>query len=184
MKKEFDLSIIRPKIGFNINPITLIPINKIKLYDYEFDFDVYLESKKCNLQRPLVWTLEQKQEFVLSILKGIPIPSLAIVLHQRNDKDKGVYKIIDGKQRLNAIISFYNNEFPIPCDDEIYYYNDLPKDVQFMIGNWHPNAQIAYSYWDDNISDDNLIKWFNLINFAGTEQELSHKNKLNSLLNK
>lgn len=32
-----------------------------------------------------------KQEFVLSILKGIPIPSLAIVFHQRNDKDKGVY---------------------------------------------------------------------------------------------
>ena len=82
------------------------------------------------------------------------------------------------------VLKVLKDGFPITVDDEDYLFSELPKDIKFMIEHYSPTAQIAYSYYDDKISDDDLIKWFNLLNFAGTEQEKSHKDKLNSLINK
>jgi hypothetical protein len=74
------------------------------------------------------------------------------------------------------------NEFPIPCDGEMFFFNDLPQDIQNFLMRWEGSAQIAYSYYDDKISDKGLIQWFRLLNFAGTQQDKEHlgllKNKL------
>ena len=51
-------------------------------------------------QRKLVWTLEEKQKLIDSILKDYPIP--AILLAEK----EGKFEIIDGLQRLHAILSF------------------------------------------------------------------------------
>lgn len=59
------------------------------------------------------------------------IPRLAFLC----DKD-GVYQVIDGKQRLNALLGFYNNVFDIIIDDESYYFKDLPGDYQRVIGGY------------------------------------------------
>ena len=59
-------------------------------------------------QRKLVWTLEEKQKLVESILKRYPIP--AILLAEKDDKS-GCYEIIDGLQRLHAIMSFIETAF-------------------------------------------------------------------------
>ena len=45
----------------------------------DFDFDIYLHTKKCNLQRDLVWTDLQKQQLILSLLKEISIPKFAVI---------------------------------------------------------------------------------------------------------
>ena len=52
-------------------------------------------------QRKLVWTVDEKEYLIDSIIKGLPIP--LVLLAQTND---GKLEIIDGLQRLNAIISF------------------------------------------------------------------------------
>lgn len=57
-------------------------------------------------QRKLVWTLEEKQRLIESILKKYPIP--AILLAERAD---GTYEIIDGLQRLFSIMSFIETSF-------------------------------------------------------------------------
>jgi hypothetical protein len=62
-------------------------------------------------QRKLVWTLEEKQKLIGSILKKYPIP--AILLAERDGKP-GTYEIIDGLQRLHSIVSFIENAFPLP----------------------------------------------------------------------
>ena len=59
-------------------------------------------------QRKLVWTLEEKQRLIESILKGYPIP--AILIAERKGTD-GTYEIIDGLQRLHAIVSFIETSF-------------------------------------------------------------------------
>jgi hypothetical protein len=59
-------------------------------------------------QRKLVWTLEEKQRLVESILKGYPIP--AILIAERKGA-AGTYEIIDGLQRLHAIVSFIETSF-------------------------------------------------------------------------
>lgn len=59
-------------------------------------------------QRKLVWTLEEKQKLIESILKKYPIP--AILLAEKED-EPGSYEIIDGLQRLHAIMSFVETSF-------------------------------------------------------------------------
>lgn len=61
-------------------------------------------------QRKLVWTLEEKQKLVESILRRYPIP--AILLSEKDD-GSGKLEIIDGLQRLNAIISFIEGAFAL-----------------------------------------------------------------------
>lgn len=59
-------------------------------------------------QRKLVWTLLEKQKLIESILNKYPIP--AILIAER--EDAGTYEIIDGLQRLHAIVSFIETTFP------------------------------------------------------------------------
>ncbi len=61
-------------------------------------------------QRKLVWTLEEKQKLIGSLLRKYPIP--AILLAER-DGNPGTYEIIDGLQRLHSIVSFIENAFPL-----------------------------------------------------------------------
>lgn len=58
-------------------------------------------------QRKLVWTLEEKQRLIESIIKRYPIP--AILIAERKSGDG--YEIIDGLQRLHAIVSFIEAGF-------------------------------------------------------------------------
>lgn len=60
-------------------------------------------------QRKLVWTIEEKQSFIDSIIKGFPIP--IILLAEVGEAGDIKYEIIDGMQRLNAIMSFIEQEY-------------------------------------------------------------------------
>lgn len=60
-------------------------------------------------QRKLVWTVEEKQKLIDSIVKDYPIP---LILLADIDEDGVVkHEIMDGMQRLNAIFSFIENGF-------------------------------------------------------------------------
>ncbi|GHC56150.1 DUF262 domain-containing protein [Neogemmobacter tilapiae] len=73
-------------------------------------------------QRKLVWTLEEKQKLVESILRKYPIP--AILLAEKDD-GSGHLEIIDGLQRLNAIISFIEGAFAL-TDGRIFDISSFP----------------------------------------------------------
>lgn len=61
-------------------------------------------------QRKLVWSVEEKQGLIDSILKGYPIP--LILLAEVTDSDGNrLYEIIDGIQRFNAVFTFIENAF-------------------------------------------------------------------------
>jgi hypothetical protein len=62
-------------------------------------------------QRKLIWTVEEKIQFIDSILKGYPVP--LFLLADIKYKDVSRYEIIDGMQRLNAIVSFIEQEFSV-----------------------------------------------------------------------
>src|SRR5690554_1731443 len=59
-------------------------------------------------QRKLVWTVDEKEYLIDSIVNDLPIPLILLA-----QTDEGKLEIIDGLQRLNAIISFIENRFPI-----------------------------------------------------------------------
>lgn len=62
-------------------------------------------------QRKLVWSIEEKRAFIDSLRKSFPVPLilLADVSHEGADR----FEIIDGMQRLNAVVSFIEGEFDV-----------------------------------------------------------------------
>jgi hypothetical protein len=61
-----------------------------------------------DFQRNLVWQPKQKSELIESILMGIPLPLIYV-----KEDERGVYIIVDGKQRLSTLFEFINNEFAL-----------------------------------------------------------------------
>jgi hypothetical protein len=61
-----------------------------------------------DFQRHDVWSLKQKSELIESILMGIPLPLIYV-----KEDDRGVYIIVDGRQRLTTLFQFMSHEFPL-----------------------------------------------------------------------
>lgn len=150
--------------------------------DYVFDFDVYLPTIGMNLQRPHVWTLRQRQELILSILKELKIPNVTLIQVSEKDRSR-TYQVIDGKQRLSAIIDFANDRFPINVDGVDYLFSELSTPCQREILGFWITGDLGYEYHDAPISDAEKIRWFELINFAGTPQDAEHMAGLKKSIN-
>jgi len=61
-------------------------------------------------QRKLVWSVEEKQSFIDSLMQQLPVP--LILVAERQSEAGPRLEIIDGLQRLDAVFSFVNNGFP------------------------------------------------------------------------
>lgn len=61
-----------------------------------------------DFQRNDVWSTKQSAELVESILMGIPIPT--IYLFEMKD---GTKQVVDGRQRISAILGFLNDKFSL-----------------------------------------------------------------------
>lgn len=59
-------------------------------------------------QRKLVWNKDQERELIESILMGIPMPIVYVF-----EDENGIKQVVDGRQRISAIISYMNNEFKL-----------------------------------------------------------------------
>jgi len=57
-------------------------------------------------QRKPAWKTKQRKLLLSSLFNGIPIPALIFHKHFRKDKEKFVYDVLDGKQRLQTIFHF------------------------------------------------------------------------------
>lgn len=64
-------------------------------------------------QRKLVWSLPDKVLFIDSLFKAFPIPNIMMVEYDEEGTENSTYGIIDGLQRVNAIVSFMLGEFPV-----------------------------------------------------------------------
>jgi len=55
-------------------------------------------------QRADVWPTADAQLLIESVLRGIPLPSVIIL--ERDDEDRSIFEIVDGKQRLTSLLRF------------------------------------------------------------------------------
>lgn len=144
-----------------------------------YDFDVYLPTMKMNLQRPLVWTDEQKQAFVIAVLQGKNFPPVSI--NFRRDLD--VCEVIDGKQRLSTLYSYFNNEFPIVIDGVEYYFKDLDKELNYKFRTTSVQAFVHYDRpGETHLTDEQKIAWFLYVNATGTPQQDEYISKLKNII--
>ena len=177
---------LRQDFNLDVNPTS----SSIKYFNsLNIDWDVYLPSIGKNLQRDLVWTIDQKRELINSMLIGRHIPNMAILnIVDPTDDRSEIFQIIDGKQRLSTMLDFVNNKFTIVFCDAEYRFSDLPYDYQVTIEKYHFRYYIVNEPFGKPITDEQKIAWFNFINFAGTPQEKEHmdslKEKIDSLKKK
>lgn len=184
--KNLDINYFRNKLPFEIHKglSSHCLYNLIhQSHEIILDFDVFLESKGKNLQRPFCWTIYQKRELILSVLKDIKLPSISVIIYKDDNNPKSferTWKIIDGKQRMSTLLDFYQNKFALFIEGNHYHYKDLDESVQRVIKFFGFTYDIVYEYNDKLISDDDKIKWFELINFSGTPQDKQHLINLKS----
>ncbi|MCZ8090662.1 DUF262 domain-containing protein [Flavobacterium sp.] len=131
-----------------------------------------------------VWSPSKKSFLIDTILKNFPIPP--IFLHQHIDEETGktMYDVIDGKQRLGAILSFIKNEIRTPED----FHSDgfgIPElsDISFKdldennLSDWKKafwRYDITIEYIDTNQVDvvNNIFDRLNRNGEPLTKQEL------------
>ncbi len=143
----------------------------------DFDFEVTLESKGKNLQRDLCWTQQQKESLIFTILRDQKINPIVVIQVRDQDhksKDKYLFKVIDGKQRLNTLFDFIDGKFSVSIEGKDYFFKDLPEDCQSQILSYDFKWDIHYHYSDQPITDDTLIDLFEDCNFLGTPQDKNH----------
>lgn len=95
-----------------------------------------------------VWTPEKKQLLIDSIINNYDIPKIYFHQFSRDERNKigKSYSIIDGKQRLETIWSFINNEFKL--SDDFDYQDDVSIKIAGMsyndIAQEYPKLKIKF----------------------------------------
>lgn len=85
-------------------------------------------------QRNSVWNGQAKSYLIDTILRGLPIPPIFMKEYIDRTTKKTIREVIDGQQRLNAIITFYQNDFKIIKTHNKEFgnlsYEELDDDAQ------------------------------------------------------
>lgn len=132
-----------------------------------YDFDPFY-------QRELVWTIDQKEAFIKALLtdKTDVRPTFL------DNADDGVheYEILDGKQRLHAILSYIKGEFSV----DGLYYSDLNRTDTYRLMNT-PMVYTLVKYYTDKgqvaLSPEQKVELFLQVNQYGqhvSDEHLAH----------
>lgn len=108
-----------------------------------------------DFQRNVVWSRAAQIMLIDTILKNIPIPKVYIKTYI---KDMNTYRVvIDGQQRLTAILLFINDEFALksPYDGEYIdlFFSQLPEDVKNKILSYEIDMNELENPTADDVRD-------------------------------
>lgn len=125
---------------------TDIPKKERKLltvsYDYSVEFIVNLMKEdnpkiilEVPFQRKFIWKQDRCSQLIESIIMNVPIPPLYFA-----EEEDGKWLVVDGLQRLNAIKTYYDNEFPLKRLEIIKElegkkFKDLPQKSKNLLNN-------------------------------------------------
>ena len=151
-------------------------------------YERYVENKiemNPQYQRSLIWTLEQKQEYITALLKSHAEIKPVFVLEYENGND-GIYEIVDGKQRLNAVFEFIEDKFSVPFNKnqgkEMKFSELSAKDVSKIL-NFNVE-QTVFICFDGKIPLNFKIELFLEINEKGTRISMEHIKKVKQMISK
>ena len=170
-KDELDtqLSTSNHSVNERIYPMKSVKVEKGFYTSYElkrkYDKKPSLVILDSDFQREDVWGIQQQRELIESILMGLPLP----IFYFNQDK-QGRLIVIDGRQRLNAIFSFMNNEFALDklkiLDDfNKKKFSDLDGVYQSKIEDYQLMAHVIQAMTPDRVKFD----IFDRVNRAGTQ---------------
>lgn len=135
-----------------------------KAYFFGVDFNP-------DYQRDYVWELEDKISLIDSIFNNVDIGKFVFI---KNDvMDNYMYEILDGKQRLRAILDFYEDRFQY----EGKYFSDLSIREQDFIEDY----SITIAEVDD-ITKEQVLRYFIKLNRSGKVMSKEQLEKVEKML--
>ncbi len=123
-----------------------------------------------DFQRNIVWKLEQKSQFIESVILNFPLPPWYV-----NQTVNGKYIIVDGLQRTSALHEFVNDKFRLTGLEAFtklngYNFSDLkqlPGDYQTKI----EDKKLNIYFIKPSVPIKVVYDIFNRINTGGTKIE-------------
>lgn len=133
-------------------------------------------STEVDFQRPLVWELEMKQRFILSIIKGLPLGVLYInafnIYSERDYSGKSITEltdidgiVYDGKQRISTVVDFKLGKFPVVINGHEYFYHNIRPKFERALGR---TINVVETQFTDK---KDLIKYYLQINENKVEHD-------------
>lgn len=127
-------------------------------------------------QRGNVWEMEDKIKLLDSIFNNIDIGKFTFIeLPYDRKRNTPHVEILDGKQRLMAIVDFYENRYKYNG----YYFKDLHVNDQHHFRGYNTVFGDVMEY----PTQDQKYEYFLKLNTGGKPVEESHLNKVRELLN-
>lgn len=101
------------------------PLNQIKSM---FETESY--DKHPEFQRRHRWSVEKKSKLIESFIMNVPVPPIFLY-----EKDFSQYEVMDGLQRITAIVEFYEDRYALSGLDEWpelngMTYSQLPLQIK------------------------------------------------------
>lgn len=150
----YNISTSSSKNLFNISIGELV--EKVSKNEISLDLIAY----ENNIQRDDVWNNDKKSLFIESILdSSSEIPAIMIV----NKEDK--YMVVDGKQRLLALLGFMNNTFKLSKKIKEDYSNKKYDDLEDSLKDKFLNTELIL-HEIPYISEEHLRNTFVRLNYG------------------
>lgn len=156
---ESQLRVVRTSMDFTLHHL------KQSLEDRE-----YINASP-KYQRRHRWDMKKRSQLIESFLMNIPVPSVFLF-----ENDYNQYEIMDGRQRIDTLRSFMNNEFPLKNLEfwrelEGLRYHDLPTVIQRGLSRRTINAVVllAETTKEDDTGVDIRKILFKRLNTGGVQ---------------
>ena len=115
---------------------------------------------KPEYQRKFVWDTVRKSRLIESFIINIPIPPIFLY-----EIEYSKYEVMDGQQRVNTILDYYNDKFSL-SGLEIWKelngkkYSELPEDIKAGIDRRYLSAIILLKESSKDIFSEQKMKQF------------------------
>ena len=122
--------------------------------EWEDRQELVLQAK---FQRRDVWSPKAKSYLIDTILRGRPIPSIYMREQIDPRKRKAIREVVDGQQRLKAVLGYLSGGFPIlRAHSKEYggkYYHELPDEAQQQFLGYELGTTILIGATDQDVLD-------------------------------
>lgn len=158
---------------WDVYDIDGIEISEINWNPYVYDN----QGNKIRYQRDFVWTEAQNKNFIQSLYNGVSLGSIVVrkrsfdglrKMKTNGETELSFVDIVDGKQRLNALRLFINDEI---SDWDGNFFGDLSFQAQNKL---FTSQLISYAEMGEDTTDKEVLSQFLRMNIEGTPQDPKH----------
>jgi hypothetical protein len=148
----------------------------------------HLETGAREYQREKVATLQWKQKIMLTVISNSYVKIPQVHIRVIKDGDSYKFELIDGQQRITAIIDYVNGKYSLPNDDSFNLGNgvdvrgkkfqELPKNIKNQILEYRITC-----LWYENLTDEQTAALFiNVLNNTNSMKPQEIRNAVRGFL--